>query len=473
MRLRVALIAIAGAIIRIGVAPFTSWSADLVPWVVRFQEFTHGIPLYRYPGFSYPPLFAYLLDLATSPLARLNPARVTTSPEVLLPLSYYSSNLIAGIIPSPELTLAFKLPGILADLGIGLMLVLLARQAGLGQRLTVAVAAAWFFNPMAIWVSAVHGQFDAIPALATVLALAMVWHRQWLLAGAALSLGAMLKIYPTFLLPAVAAFVLMDAWADDRRGRDLVRTAASGLARLGVGFLVPILVFIAPLLGGGFINDVFSRAQTQIVGSGLDLWFPTLLPTVADSISQPWAVAYGNVLKALLAIGSVIVVLDTAFRWRVDRRVASVQAFVALLAIVLLTGSATNPQFMVWILPFLVLVWAMGRGYAEVTILLSMTPIAFYLAMWAGNPLVMLMPSIVYFGWPMPIGPAVISLTNSFTLAAGTEPIRPWLMFGVAALVVIELVAILASHSWSFGGWRSLPRTIVLRIRRPSLDAAA
>lgn len=66
------------------------------------------------------------------------------------------------------------------------------------------VALGWFLNPVLIYTTAVHGQFDAVPAFFCVLAL-LAFQRgganRALWAGALLGLGAAFKLYPLLLLP--------------------------------------------------------------------------------------------------------------------------------------------------------------------------------------------------------------------------------------------------------------------------------
>src|SRR5205807_2376910 len=117
-----------------------------------------------------------------------------------------------------------------------------------------------------------------------------------------------------------------------------------------------------------------------------------------------------------------------------DRLETQAETFLAVLAVVLLTSPSTNPQFIVWVLPFVVLAWGAGHGLRVELALLSSVPVLFYLAQWAGNPLSMLTPAISYFSWPVAPPAAAHSLARSLQLVGpGGIALRTWMMFVVAA----------------------------------------
>jgi len=48
--------------VRLVVAPYTSNSNDIGPWYQTSLAGLHGLTLYQRPGFSYPPVWGYLLE---------------------------------------------------------------------------------------------------------------------------------------------------------------------------------------------------------------------------------------------------------------------------------------------------------------------------------------------------------------------------------------------------------------------------
>jgi hypothetical protein len=441
---RVLLIALGGLLVRLGLAPFTAWTPDFAPWLARMQEMAHGVPLYQNLTFSYPPLYAYALALFTGPVAfLLGFDNLSTHVFEFQRLSL-DTQLIATDIPHPLFVLAAKLPMIVADLGTGLLLAQMARELTGSSRRAELAAAAWFFNPLSIWVGSVHGQFDPIPAFLTVLALSLMWRRQWLGVGVALSLGILFKLYPVYLLPLAALFAFTDEpWrAPSKRG---VRRPIWNLMLLFVGVLIPLDLYLPALARSSLATAVFSRAETRTVGTGLDLWFPTILPGVQAAMI-PVARIYSQVLQLVL-YGGLVLVAWRAIRGA-DRALTQLEAFTGVLLLVLLTSPSTNPQFLVWVLPLLVLAWAVRPGYVRligvVGAVLSVVPVLFYLGLWGGSPLGILAPSIAYLSWPTSASGAADALTGSLgTIGPQAIPLRLWMMFLIALVTVAALLVAL------------------------------
>ena len=446
MSRRLVLFASAGLAVRLLLAPATSWSPDLVPWLVRAQELAHGVPLYTNASFSYPPLYAYLLALVTAPL--LGPsslAQLAQSPPALAGLAA-GTKIAAGVIPNPAFTLAVKLPAIVADVTLGVLLASLVFERTRDRGRADAAGALWLLNPLPIWVSAIHGQFDALPVLLTVIAVGLAWRRRWAGVGFALAMGALFKLYPVYLLPLAAAAIVFDSHAATGRWLSwpTVRSAGLGSMSLAAGSIGPLLVFLPGVWSPAAINAVFSRAETTTIGSGANLWFAAIIPQVRAAF-EPVAGGYAAVLRVLLLVGLAVLVVDAGLRWRSDgRERALLEAVAAGLAVVLLTSSTTNPHYMLWVLPFLVLGWGIGRPYLLPGAVLSVAAPLFYLAMWRGNALALLLPAITYWSFPTDTAHAAASLSASYAAPRwlGVSVIS-WLMTLVAAIMVAALVLVI------------------------------
>jgi uncharacterized membrane protein len=121
--------------------------------------------------------------------------------------------------------LVLKLPYVLLDFLIALLLLKLSAD---NRRLL----ALWLFNPLSLYAVYMLGQFDILPAALTVMALVLIRDRRPVAAALLLGLGAALKTYPLLLLP----FVLI------RTGtiKQFFNAALIGL----LGFIVPLLPVI-------------------------------------------------------------------------------------------------------------------------------------------------------------------------------------------------------------------------------------
>lgn len=127
-------------------------------------------------------------------------------------------NLVAKMIPiSADIVLTFILYSAAAKYG----------------RAAYATALAYALNPVSIYISAVHGQFDAVPALCLTVAIVLERSAAWIGAGAAF------KTWPLFALPAHIAPL-----------RHRAREALIAIAIFAVALLLP-----APFAGWHAVMD--------------------------------------------------------------------------------------------------------------------------------------------------------------------------------------------------------------------------
>jgi dolichyl-phosphate-mannose--protein O-mannosyl transferase len=147
--------------------------------------------------------------------------------------------------PSEQiLRLLVKLPGIFADLGVGVLLYAVARRFA-NQTIALATAALYLLNPAIIYNSAIFGQIDSLPAGLALLAVYLLFRSDddksdrpsWYVVFAWLALAYSLLIKPqaAVLIPLFIAF----AFADPAKRR--ARLFASGIGILAC-FAFAILI---------------------------------------------------------------------------------------------------------------------------------------------------------------------------------------------------------------------------------------
>lgn len=229
-----------------------------------------------------------------------------------------------------------KLPSILADAAIAL---LLAALAPVGR--AALFASAYALNPVPILISGAHGQFDSLPILCCLAAVYFVEKmRSAPLAALALTLGIALKSFPVLLLPVF----LMQIGSWPRK----LRFAAIALVPAGL-ILLPHLA-IAPravaseLFGYSGVGDhgwmaiarIVQAIRTRILTRDADLGF--LLSGT----------------KLLFLLGCAAALVSWA-RMKEDRRPALPLriAFVFMLFYTIYGGISS--QSLLWALPFLML----------------------------------------------------------------------------------------------------------------------
>lgn len=178
----------AGLALRLAIAPWGGHPGDLATlagWAAALGE--HGLPaVYITSDANYPPLALAILAISLRAYRLLG----------------------GGELAGPMWWVLLKLPAILADMGIVLLVL---RLAPLKHR-SPWLAASLVFNPAMIILSAWWGQVESLYMLGALAALiAAAAHRPFW-AGLSLGLGMMVKLQAAVIAPVVLLVVLLEAW---------------------------------------------------------------------------------------------------------------------------------------------------------------------------------------------------------------------------------------------------------------------
>lgn len=221
-------------------------------------------------------------------------------------------------------------------------------------------------------------RFDIVPALATLAALWAVERGRFGSAYAFIAAGILLKLYPAFLLPVVAiahwrALAAHDTPAQDGLSaptptrhpiaalarfarRPATRRTARGLALCAAlvlaGYLPALVVNTAGALSG--FNYAGDRPlQIESTPAAL-LWLGTIVGIPAHPDYSYTSLNYVGALDIYLKPLSALALAAGCLwvYWRQARgRLTAGQAFVACLAVVLVTNKIFSPQYLIWALP--------------------------------------------------------------------------------------------------------------------------
>jgi glycosyl transferase family 87 len=331
------LIAIpAGVLVLIGLltptAAFLTWAVDPLAYRENGQSLLSGLVPYRDYSFEYPPLS--LLPMALPQL------------------------LVGGDASLSTYRWVFLLQNAVISCGIGAALAWLAHRqwapGGSSRVLTVYALSIVAIAPLVAW------RFDILVGLFVVLALLATVKEQPTLAGMALGLGALAKLYPAFLLP---VFLV----------RYVARGEVLAAVRMLTGFLLPVALVMLPLIVVSgraafyFIDWQQVRGvEIESVVSGLVLLAHLVFGADAAAthafnswqISSPLADVLASPLL-ILTLVSLALILAAAFRaFRAEHRGAPLRrgdllsaSLVAVLLVVILTNKVFSPQYLVWLLP--------------------------------------------------------------------------------------------------------------------------
>ena len=209
-------------------------------------------------------------------------------------------------------------------------------------------------------------RFDLLPGLATLGALVLAERKRYGWAYALLAIGVLLKLYPVFLVPVLltsqwraaapqaSASIKKAAWLLNSR-----REVAPLLTGLGIFGGITLLGFGIPALlnvSGTFSEFSYNLARPIQIESlpATLLWLGTFagfpVRPNAQFVSLNLVGPLDGMLKELslvsLAAGTLLVC------WRVWRgKLLLGPAFVATIALVMISNKLLSPQYLLWILP--------------------------------------------------------------------------------------------------------------------------
>lgn len=454
-----------GLAIRLALAPLTQFTYDPVVWYSAGNDMLAGLSPYYTKTYSYPPLWAYtyfpfllIASLLVDP--RTFGTHIAQMDWISLNVGY------SPTILSPVFLLAVKLPLIIADVSTGVLLYKLVKGfSGYGSARKTYLF--WIFNPLVIWTSAVHGAFDVLPAMFTVLALALVLKGKYLATGISLSMAILYKLYPIYLIPFYAILV----WTD--LGKDMPLTVAfhGKVRRLGVfiaGGAIPILASIPFVSIADILHTVVLRDTYLASIGGISLWMISYAP----GFGWMWGFVAGNIMLIAIITSSLALSVSALMGWTLIRKgkieLSSLsRTQVVGISAIYLTLVTVNPQYIVWILPFLTLAMYGSRLYEKRTLLLTAFALGWQLTI--SGPLIFLPMS--YFGIPArsliaPVQSILVSsgsLFNpfvfSFGLAGGTVLIS-FLVHRESLSVPLNLRILPAMHRPSAKSLNNVKRSI-------------
>ncbi|MEN3311530.1 MAG: hypothetical protein V7645_859 [Actinomycetota bacterium] len=252
---------------------------------------------------------------------------------------------------------AFKC--LMALCGIATLLLVafaLVRLGASAARLWTAVLL-FALSPLALGPISLN-TYDAWPALLTVAALVLLPARQDVAAFALLGAAFAAKVYPVVLIPPAAIFV----WRTHGRKPALRALAAwAGLAAL---MIVPFLVLAPHGLAESFRAQAARSLQVEslggsllAVGDRLGFYSATVIHRTGHAISYDLVGSLPETLAVLSSAAQALAVISVSWlylRGRDDpRRLAF--AFAAAVAGFLAFTRFFSPQYLVWLVPFVLL----------------------------------------------------------------------------------------------------------------------
>lgn len=380
-----------GFVLRLVLAGTTAWSSDISVWHRSVGDIKSGVGIYTNMGFSYPPGMAVLFYVIYLPIAMLvRPELWGTFSETINIISI-KSWLFSPIITSPFFNFYTKLPLFIAEIALLYVLYLIYRQEFSNSRLKL-IGLIFYLNPLVIFVSAVHAQFDIFVVLAVAVSVLFIKNEKLFLAGLLLGVATTMKIYAVFLFLPYLDIILFHYYPTYHQRRTISKFAG--------GFAIPVVLMISFMaLQPSSAVSTFARVSTIGFEGSLNLGFINYLPWLHDFIARN-TIFLNNFMQLGLGLTPLFGLATVHFLIRKFPRFGLFlleSASVTTLFLVYLFSSRTNPTYLIWVLPFMtVLVVAEVISFWNL-LGMSLAAILFYFGVNYLSWKVLFFP-LVYFG---------------------------------------------------------------------------
>ncbi|MDA8038793.1 MAG: hypothetical protein M0Z69_06445 [Actinomycetota bacterium] len=421
--------------------PITSWPGDVYVWYERVVQASVGVPLYTLPGFSYPPVWGYVLGAFgfVAHVAHLEPTAFGSPNNLWLRVT---SGYLPPVITSLSFDAAFKAVLVAMDLESAWFLWRLVLVLHGDRSLAKRAVTLFLLSPVVLVSVGLHGAFDVIVPLLVLASLLARLEGHSVATGALVALGALAKIEPAFLALLMAASWWWPLDTEATTGKSSEPKRLAHLAAFAAGGLSTSAALLAPVVAdhnlGSFMIDVFTRSAgpTNLGGLGLSglLQLPGLEP-VLNALAGRENHDVGVVLEAIMLAAS----LGAAVAWSRSRRRTGAMLVTlssVVTAVTLLVSPVTQPQYLVWLVGPLCALACTKKALRRFLWALGVAGAVYLLG--SAGPLLVLAPLLARLGLLHVLLPSIQLFTRSpvaFGLAPGLFATDAARVLSVAALV--------------------------------------
>jgi len=235
--------------------------------------------------------------------------------------------------------------------------------------------------------------WDLLPVVCTVVGLVAVvrpparWSTttRYAVAGLAFGLGGAFKLYPLMFLAPLAIAALLDR--DVALAARVKRTVAA--LGSGIGVVLAANVPFALINLDGWLSVFRFQAGRPISPSTMSIWFYGLMPwSMAPEGS--FQTLMGTLSTVTTAIGILAVLVVTVVLALRRGTTPWIESAAALLAVYMVCNKVASPQYVLWLLPFFVVVriggwWIAAYLVADICAFVGFFRNTFYIAVGIGT----------------------------------------------------------------------------------------
>jgi hypothetical protein len=176
-------------------------------------------------------------------------------------------------INGPLLTIYFRIPACLSDIGIAVFLYLIVRKSLAGKK-AITAAALFYLSPVTIFNSAFMGQLDAVSNLFFIICLWALFSKRFYVAATALAASLMVKLSLIYLVPFVLYFIVVDSKVVKR-----VVTAVAVFAATTLAAVLPVSANPAGWYWHFFIHNATGE-MPNVTAFAFNFWWMVFRPAV-------------------------------------------------------------------------------------------------------------------------------------------------------------------------------------------------
>jgi len=389
---------IIGFLIRIFFSGLSSWNKDVAVWYRLANDISEGFGAYGNLNFSYPPGLAIIFSLTLIPIIYLLPFANWGVYDSSVTTIGGDTWLFDPIITSPIFNFLFKIPIFAAEIFLLYLLYRYLKERTGKDDIAKTVVIFWYFNPLIIFINAIHGQLDIYPVLFLFLAMVLFYLRKDFFSGILFGISITMKIFPVIFLPFILLFVFYRDWHDKAKQKLL------NLIQFFLGIIIfPIFLFFL-FSKSEFVNTlVFTRFSTIGFEGSLNIGLINYIPSLSNFIAKNESLflyieKYGLIIGlALLFLWIIMNINKASDKFR---EFPLEIIFVLSLFLLYFFSQRTNPNYIIWCLPFILVLCAIKIIPYYLYWLLSLSGFIFYLGIYSLAYKLLFISSSKFLGWP-------------------------------------------------------------------------
>jgi len=354
-----------GTLIRICLMPFFAHPFDVYAWYTVCVSIIKNGPLviaYPLPMMFYTLIpIAYTYNLAST-LIPMTPIPMEEIPAELNYFLRYKTLYDVKYVPGMLFNTIVKVPFIVSDIIIAILIYKIVEALTEKEGLAEKASAIWLLNPYVIFISSGWGMFDSLPALFCTASLYLLMKKKIRPAAVCLGVAAAYKLYPiVFLIPVLFYFTK----TNQKNGR-----------RDGLSFLLTFLSTSA-LLFLPFANRVLQTSMDLVSNTGGGP-FAFGLTYWSISLALPLDANVSAFLSSALVVAFLAIVYWRTSKLTFEKPFIDLAAsMLACILAIFLSYRIICEQYLVWALPFIIILCIEKRVEEALYRSLSLTALAY------------------------------------------------------------------------------------------------